>query len=264
MKGDAAMKREPGQKSVIGAPIVKGTDTSSPHGTEKVRKQEIDWSILLFYMGAGALMLQGIVLSWNTDSWWVAVSSGIIRGIYLTILATLFGFLLSSFGTTLHEIAIGSVIAMVGMLILFPAFDKARENARQKVCSSNLKRIGLASLQYASDHDDCFPPAATWADATLSYVPEKERADVLHCPTAKEGGYAWYDAASGAKPAWSKESAATLPLVYDSTATGRNAHDTGTSLPKRRRHPGGNNVLYSDGRAGHIKDGEPLIAAQTK
>jgi hypothetical protein len=43
--------------------------------------------------------------------------------------------------------------------ILFPVFSRVRENARRSSCQSNLKQIGLATIQYTQDYDERYPPA---------------------------------------------------------------------------------------------------------
>jgi prepilin-type N-terminal cleavage/methylation domain-containing protein/prepilin-type processing-associated H-X9-DG protein len=67
-------------------------------------------------------------------------------------------------GFTLIELLV--VIAIIAILaaILFPVFAKAREKARQTTCASNLRSLGLASIQYSQDYDEIYPGCVNGTD----------------------------------------------------------------------------------------------------
>ena len=88
-------------------------------------------------------------------------------------------------GFTLIELLV--VIAIIAILaaILFPAFARARENARRASCQSNLKQISLGMIQYTQDYDEKFPgynspPNVGWADSLQPYIKSTQ---VLQCPS---------------------------------------------------------------------------------
>lgn len=95
-------------------------------------------------------------------------------------------------GFTLIEMLI--VIAIIGILaaLIFPSFSAAREDARQKACSSNLREIGLAVQMYRIEEREypaslavLLPPSQGPNSSTLSLSNNDDptQAPVVPTPT---------------------------------------------------------------------------------
>ncbi len=80
---------------------------------------------------------------------------------------------------TLIELLVVIAVIWVLAAILFPVFATAREKARQTMCRSNTKQLGLAFLQYTQDYDEVLPATSDGpARCHLSILPVTEGSEL--------------------------------------------------------------------------------------
>jgi prepilin-type N-terminal cleavage/methylation domain-containing protein/prepilin-type processing-associated H-X9-DG protein len=101
-------------------------------------------------------------------------------------------------GFTLIELLV--VIAIIAILaaILFPVFAQAREKARTTTCNNHLRQVGLATVMYAQDYDESYPPVyvdvptaanrRVWVDLIQPYT---KNIQMFRCPSATTAKRIW-------------------------------------------------------------------------
>lgn len=164
-----------------------------------------------------------------------------------------------------HGIALaGTIVSGVFLLMLpiwaamvLPALVKARQRAHTIQCMNNMKQLALAVRIYSSDHDDHFPPAATWCDAIRSNAPSEK---VFRCPAAGENDrcdYAFNSRLSGVDEKTINPETVLIIEADDNW----NANGGPELVSSKWRHGGKLTVAFADG---HIETVTPERFSQLR
>jgi prepilin-type N-terminal cleavage/methylation domain-containing protein/prepilin-type processing-associated H-X9-DG protein len=104
---------------------------------------------------------------------------------------------------TLIELLVVIAIIAIIAAILFPVFSRAREKARQTVCLTNTKQLGLALHMYTQDYDEVLPKSYYFVSTTgggrniplvafhAMLFPYTKNADFHKCPSDPDPQVFW-------------------------------------------------------------------------
>ncbi len=108
---------------------------------------------------------------------------GLVLGIVSLVRINRSGGRLSGHGLAIAGICVSAFMLFVSIFFMtaltLPALARAKQKAETIRCVNNMKQLALAVKIYALDHNDQFPPAATWCDAIQRNVGSSK---VFQCP----------------------------------------------------------------------------------
>ncbi len=165
-------------------------------------------------------------------------------------------------GFSLIDVLVTMAVIAVLLSILTPSLSSIRETARQVICRSNIRQLGIGVTQFAAEHGDRVPPSvyvpegsgtlAPWETMTLRIAPGSKwdglghlyegeytsAAQVFHCPS-HTGNHRYQVYA----PSWASESGL---LVGNFQYRGRAEIRPGSSTDRLSGMSGGTSLI-SDG-----------------
>jgi hypothetical protein len=156
----------------------------------------------------------------------------------------------AGWGRTIARAAIrlAAAAGLVALLVLITVSASARVLAKFRwgICHRDAININLALQMYLADNDGYFPPADTWADATLEYL---KNWNVLICPERPDLrlGYALNSALAGQRAPRVTETTRHIVVLLESDR-GWNATGGPDCLPALPRHGNGDVYGLLDGR----------------
>lgn len=171
---------------------------------------------------------------------------GLILGIVALVKINRSGGRLSGQGLAIAGICVSAFMLLFSIpmmaAMMLPALSQAKQKAQVINCVNNLKQLGLAVRIYANDHNDQFPPAATWCDAIQGSVGSPK---VFQCPSepGRRCAYAFNAKLDGKKVG---EIDPQTVLLYESDA-GWNGTGGADNLKPHKHSSRTVNVAFADG-----------------
>jgi prepilin-type N-terminal cleavage/methylation domain-containing protein len=74
-------------------------------------------------------------------------------------------------GFSLTDVLVTMAVISVLLSILMPSLSSIRETARQVICRSNSRQLGIGITQYAADHEDHVPRSVFVPDGPTNFKP---------------------------------------------------------------------------------------------
>ena len=154
----------------------------------------------------------------------------------------------------------GTIISILFLLflpvaMLLPALAKAKQRAHTIQCLNNLRQLSVGTRMYAQEHQNHFPPAATWCDALKSEVGSDK---VFICPAANPEDRCDYAYNSRLDGVDSREINPHTVLFFE-TDPGWNTSGGAEIMSAKSRHGRTFVVAFADGHvdqltAAHLAD----------
>jgi len=176
----------------------------------------------------------------------ITAVAGLILGIIALVKINRSGGRLSGQGLAIAGICVSAFMLLFSIPMIagitLPALARAKQKAQTINCVNNLKQLGLAVRIYANDHNDRFPPAATWCDAIQGSVGSPR---VFQCPSEPGArcAYAFNAKLNGKKEG---EIDPETVLLYESDA-GWNGTGGAENLKPHKHSSHTVNVAFADG-----------------
>jgi len=180
---------------------------------------------------------------------------GLILGIIAMVKVRNSGGKLGGNGLALAGVIVSAVFLFmipIFAAMLLPALAAAKQKAQDINCVNNEKQLALAVRIYSGDHNNQFPPAATWCDAIKMSVGSEK---VFKCPAASSGSrcdYAFNTKLDGLDE--SKVSPQTV-MIFEADS-GWNANGGPELMIGKPRHARMFVVAFADGSVRQLRESQ--------